>query len=450
MGMLHLSAKRHRFIVWWEDALWKTSWETIWRTCYSIWFIGWVSPYTYNCERSVPNPSIWKKSFTWIVPRIRSLRGGNLEGWRTDCRPWGVGDDGRIRNLLKKDSMRKRWYFPKKENLLFPIADGRIKTPGEDQETENIHLDTAASKSRRGSRWLSWRIRRVFSTTSWLTSGCRWSYARFSGSMSGSFIIPPSRWTQSPHCTRREKNHFLFPLKYIDVTRTTHTKFGCQVGEAHWWLLEHWWLSRLVWSLDRFHTIYSTRWKSYWRIYMVRGEINEKAAYIQARSSMARVMEVQWERTPSWRKSKSGLKKRFILTMHENYEESIFIDPEDKEFKETIKNARKKLETSVAPAMPCKIMKELWEWRIWQKQDKTCVYSGSWWIHQNAYGEFLNLPITKIILQEKVRTHCSTIIWCTNLFLCLKLWKFRQQKQQWTRNGKIGENFGVEFDKSQK
>ena len=30
---------------------------------------------------------------------------------------------------------------------------------------------------------------------------------------------------------------------------------------------------------------------------------------------------------------------------------------EDTEFKETIKNARKKLETSVAPAMPCKIMK---------------------------------------------------------------------------------------------
>ena len=34
-----------------------------------------------------------------------------------------------------------------------------------------------------------------------------------------------------------------------------------------------------------------------------------------------------------------------------------FIDPEDTEFKETIKNARKKLETSVAPAMPCKIAK---------------------------------------------------------------------------------------------
>ena len=34
-----------------------------------------------------------------------------------------------------------------------------------------------------------------------------------------------------------------------------------------------------------------------------------------------------------------------------------FVDPEDKEFTETIKNARKKLETPVAPAMPCKIVK---------------------------------------------------------------------------------------------
>ena len=35
-----------------------------------------------------------------------------------------------------------------------------------------------------------------------------------------------------------------------------------------------------------------------------------------------------------------------------------FIDPEDTEFMETIKNARKKLETSVAPAMPCKFPKK--------------------------------------------------------------------------------------------
>ena len=34
-----------------------------------------------------------------------------------------------------------------------------------------------------------------------------------------------------------------------------------------------------------------------------------------------------------------------------------FIDPEAQEFKDTIKNTSKKLETSMAPAMPCKIVK---------------------------------------------------------------------------------------------
>ena len=42
-----------------------------------------------------------------------------------------------------------------------------------------------------------------------------------------------------------------------------------------------------------------------------------------------------------------------------------FIDPEDKEFKETIENARKKLETPMAPAMPCKTSKK-------SKHGETC------------------------------------------------------------------------------
>ena len=42
----------------------------------------------------------------------------------------------------------------------------------------------------------------------------------------------------------------------------------------------------------------------------------------------------------------------------EDYEEFIFIYSEDKEFKETIKNARKKLETPMAPAMACKTSKK--------------------------------------------------------------------------------------------
>ena len=40
------------------------------------WF-GLVSP--FYSEGSVKNPSIWKESFTWIVLRMRSVRGGDLE-----------------------------------------------------------------------------------------------------------------------------------------------------------------------------------------------------------------------------------------------------------------------------------------------------------------------------------------------------------------------------------
>ena len=54
----------------------------------------------------------------------------------------------------------------------------------------------------------------------------------------------------------------------------------------------------------------------------------------------------------------SGLMKCSILKKARKLRDIYFIDPEDKEFKETIKSARKKLETSVAPAMPCKIMKK--------------------------------------------------------------------------------------------
>ena len=37
--------------------------------------------------------------------------------------------------------------------------------------------------------------------------------------------------------------------------------------------------------------------------------------------------------------------------------------------------------------------------------------------------------------------HCSTTIWCTNLFLCLKPWRFPQQKQQWIKNGRNWKRF---------
>ena len=60
-----------------------------------------------------------QESITWIVPRIRTVRGWNLEGWRTGCRPWGVGDDGRIGNLLQKTQCKRSNISQRKWKIQF-------------------------------------------------------------------------------------------------------------------------------------------------------------------------------------------------------------------------------------------------------------------------------------------------------------------------------------------
>ena len=51
--------------------------------------------------------------------------------------------------IYSKRLNAKEVIFPKQGEFIFPIADGRIKTLGGDQELENIHLGTASSNSRR-------------------------------------------------------------------------------------------------------------------------------------------------------------------------------------------------------------------------------------------------------------------------------------------------------------
>ena len=109
-GMLYLSAKRSWSLVWWEDTIWETIWATIPTTYHSVCFIGWVS--SYYCEGPVKNPSIWKESLTWIVPRIRRVT------YWLQTLSWGVGDDGRIGNLLEKTA--KEVIFPKEKGEHIP------------------------------------------------------------------------------------------------------------------------------------------------------------------------------------------------------------------------------------------------------------------------------------------------------------------------------------------
>ena len=164
--MLHLSAKRHRTIVWWEDALSEPFWETNYRTDYSIWFIGWVLP--YFCEGPAKNPSIWKESLTWIVPRIRSVRGENsLETvkWRkiwTEKCPDPKGVRRITQYSLNKDLQHLKWQrvrswisFPDcqvaqdkqlTQYLLFPGKNGRCSQIIENSQIGmSRHLDSSTT-----------------------------------------------------------------------------------------------------------------------------------------------------------------------------------------------------------------------------------------------------------------------------------------------------------------
>ena len=126
-------------------------------------------------------------------------------------------------------------------------------------------------------------------------------------------------------------------------------------------------------SLDLFYW----KKKNSRRIYVVRGEINEKTADIQARSFMARTLG-QNGKNAKLKEKQEWSNEKLHLENARKLRGIYFIDPEDKEFKETIENARKKLETSVAPAMPCKIMKKNCGSGGSNKiKNKTCVYSGS-------------------------------------------------------------------------
>ena len=124
-----------------------------------------------------------------------------------------------------------------------------------------------------------------------------------------------------------------------------------------------------------------------------------------------------------------------------------FIDPEDKEFKETIKNARKKLETPVAPAIPCKNNQNLVN-RGESNEIKSkfaCILEASGSTRLRM-GESYQTTM-KTILQVKETIHCSTKKLVHKFTPMPRAMKNSCSKGRSGQGmGKIGENFGVQPD----
>ena len=255
------------------------------------------------------------------------------------------------------------------------------------------------------SRRFSWRIRRVSFTQNDSFPDAGEGMNDF-WSMSGNFKyrhhVEPRVKLYSP----REESCPI-PLKYIDVSRTTHTNLDVMQ--------------------ERASTIIGTSMGQ------------EICLDIQARSFMARTLDEIGKKCEG--EAETGNWKNQSSIMLEDYEESTSLTQRTRSSKKLLgmQEKWKHQWNGSRYALPDEQEQSEWDdaWQIQWDQIKTCVYSGSWWIYKTAYG--------RIFAESSWRSFCrkgsNIIIWYTNLFLCLKPWRVPQQRQQWIKNGRNWKRF---------
>ena len=342
--------------------------------------------------------------------------------------------------IYSKRLNAKEVIFPKQGEFIFPIADGRIKPFGGDQELRTSTL--IRQRPVRGESHVDFLGESEGSLPqphdSFPDAG---EAMNDFWSMSGNFIyrhhIEPGVKLYSP----REES-FLIPLKYIDISRTTHTHLDVMqesriddywnvdgsrdlsdpwTGFTQFTLLENKPREGLMWSRERLTRKQLTSrpdhlWPELWKSMGKHAKLKEKQKWSNEKLHL-----------------ENARKLRGIY----------FIDPEDKEFKETIKNARKQLETSVAPAMPCKIMKKNYGKSDASNQIKTklaCILEAD----ESArlrMGEFYQITMKTILPLQ-----CGSQIYS----YASSYENSCSESSSGQGMGKIGENFGVEPDFCQK
>ena len=233
--------------------------------------------------------------------------------------------------IYSKRLNAKEVIFPKeKGEFIFPIADGRIKTLGGDQDLRtSIHLGAASLGESEGSL--------PQPQDSLPDAG---EAMNDFWSMSGNFIfrhhVEPRVKLYSP----REES-FPVPLKYIDVSRTTHTNLDVKQEKR----IDDYW------NIDGSRDL-SGPWTGFTQFtpleekppdgYMWSGRILTRK---QLTSRPDHLLPELWKSMGKHAKLKEKQKRSNEKLHLENARKLrgiYFIDPE-KQFKETIQNARKKL-----------------------------------------------------------------------------------------------------------
>ena len=338
--------------------------------------------------------------------------------------------------IYSKRLNAKEVIFPKQGEFIFPIADGRIKTPGGDQELRPSTL----VRFLRESEGSFPQPQDSFPDAAEAINDF-WS-------MSGSFIyrhhVEPRVKLYSP----REES-FPIPLKYIDVSRTTHTNLDVKQEKR----IDDYW------NIDGSRDL-SDPWTGFTQFTL----LDEKApdgytwsGGILTRKQLTSRPDHLWPELWKSMGKNAKLKEKQKWSNEKIHLENarklrgiFFIDPEDTEFKETIKNARKKLETSVAPAMLCKSML------------KNCGNDASNQIKTKLACILEADESTRMRMGNSVPNYHEDHIagkreFITALQFGSQIYSYASSHENSCSKssggqgmGKIGENFGVELDKSQK
>ena len=261
-------------------------------------------------------------------------------------------------------------------------------------------------------------------------------------SMSGNFIyrhhVEPRVKLYSP----REES-FPMPLKYIDVSRTTHTNLDVMeekriddywnidgsrelsdswTGFTQFTLLEEKPPNGYMWSGRR----------------LTRKQLTSRPDHLWPELWTKLGRNAQLKERQKWSHEKQKLDNARKLR------EIYFNDPEDKEFKETIKNARKKLETPMAPAVPCKISKNSQRGATRGKSNEIkskfkCILEDSESTRLRRGESLPNHHEDHIAGKgDNSLQHCQ---FGTQIYSYAPSQKNLQQRQQWIRNGRNWKRF---------
>ena len=244
--------------------------------------------------------------------------------------------------IYSKRLNAKEVIFPKeKGEFIFPIADGRIKTLGGDQELRTSTL--VRHRPIHGESNIDFLGESEGSLPppqdSFLDAG---EAINDFWSMSGNFIYRHHVETRVKLYSPRDES-FPIPLKYIDVSRTTHTNLDVKQEKR----IDDYW------NIDGSRDL-SDPWTSFTQFtlleekppdgYMWSGERLTKKQLTPRPDHLWPEIWKTMGRNAKLKEKQKWSHEKLHLENARKLRGIYFIDPEDKKFKETTKSARKKLE----------------------------------------------------------------------------------------------------------